>query len=98
MNLARVLTLDAIFKEVESSHNENRTNLHYLFLVFYVLKKLQYGLCYQIATVIRTGSAVFEAILTSTTRANSIVINKNVQKSRRVARLIIMYWKCPNLY
>jgi len=83
---------------VESIHNENRTNLHYLFLVLYVLKKLQYSLCYQIATAIRTGSAVFEAMLTSTTRAKSIIIKRKVQKKRGVARLMIMDWKCPKLY
>jgi len=84
--MARVWTVDATFKEVESSHNEKRTNLHYLFPVLYVLKILQYDLCYQIATVIRTGNVVFEAMLTSTTRTNTIIINRNVQNNRWVAR------------
>jgi hypothetical protein len=66
---------------VENSHNENKPNLHYLLLVLYVLKNLQYGLSYQMATVIRKGCAVFEAMLTSTTSTNNIIINTNVEKT-----------------
>lgn len=77
---------------METSHNENGPNLHYLFLVLYFLTELRNDLQYQVATGSRRGSIVFEATLESTTGTNSIVLNKNMRKNRRVARLIVIMY------